>query len=238
MKEKGEIDLIHTYRLQGLGFFRIPRNTMEVPPKSEAAARTSHHIPGPWVNTRHSKGPAPLGRKQREDRDCNAVAMVHSVKVLRILFYFFTFFSPSLLSTCLCYCKGKPRIAVLVRHLFWLSTWRRSEMGWGWWLSQNITQQIINPQRNSMSGCFPWQASQVCRETPSQILQEIILLLRAGRAIAHSGEWGGVCMGSQTGAWRGCREWMGVSDQSSSGANEPHGSTGQGSSLGCCSTAK
>lgn len=77
--------------LQGLEFFRILKNTMEVPPKSEAATITNCHILGPWVNTQHSKGPAPLGRKRREDRDCNAVAMVHSVKVLRIFFFFHIF---------------------------------------------------------------------------------------------------------------------------------------------------
>lgn len=218
--------------LQGLEFFRIPRNTMEVPPKSEAAAITNCHIFGPWVNTQLSKGPAPLGRKQREDRDCNAVAMVHSVKVLRISFFFPHFSPPHFCLHACASAKGSPGLQSLtVRHLFWLSTWRRSEMGWGWWLSQNITQQIINP----MSGCFSMASiSGLQRNAQPDFARDHSA---AESWKSHCTQWG-VCVGSQRGAWRGCREWMGASSWSSSGANEPRSSTGQGSSLGCCSSAK
>lgn len=102
------------------GFFRVPGNAMEVPPKLEAAT-ASWHTSGPEL-TQHREGSVPLGRKRREeDKDC-------SVKIMLLLWlvawkswdYFFfmylCFFLPPILSVCWHSCKGKPGTAVPVRR--------------------------------------------------------------------------------------------------------------------------
>lgn len=121
LEQKNRFDPYKLSWLQGLGFFRVPGNAMEVPPKLEAAT-ASWHTSGPEL-TRHREGSVPLGRKQREEyKDC-------SVKIMLLLwlvawkswdfFFFFMylcFFLPPILPVCWHSCKGKPRTAVPVRR--------------------------------------------------------------------------------------------------------------------------